>query len=213
MKVYAGSDVRNVGIVGHGDSGKTTLASALLYTSGATNRLTRVDDGNTITDHDDEEIARKVSISTAAAVAEWGGAKINLLDTPGYNTFISDAKAALIAADTALVVVDGVNGIEVQTEKAWGFASEYGLPKVIFVNKMHKERASADAVVEQASEVFGVTAVPGAAALGAGEGIPRGGRPADGQGLRVRAGRQRQGASRRRCPATWRTPSRRPGSR
>ena len=160
MKVYAGSDVRNVGIVGHGDSGKTTLASALLYTSGATNRLTRVDDGNTITDHDDEEIARKVSISTAAAVAEWGGAKINLLDTPGYNTFISDAKAALIAADTALVVVDGVNGIEVQTEKAWGFASEYGLPKVIFVNKMHKERASADAVVEQASEVFGVTAVP-----------------------------------------------------
>ena len=160
MKVYAGSDVRNVGIVGHGDSGKTTLASALLYTSGATNRLTRVDDGNTITDHDDEEIARKVSISTAAAVAEWGGAKINLLDTPGYNTFISDAKAALIAADTALVVVDGVNGIEVQTEKAWGFASEYGLPKVIFVNKMHKERASVDAVVEQASEVFGVTAVP-----------------------------------------------------
>ena len=160
MKVYAGSDVRNVGIVGHGDSGKTTLASALLYTSGATNRLTRVDDGNTITDHDDEEIARKVSISTAVAVAEWGGAKINLLDTPGYNTFISDAKAALIAADTALVVVDGVNGIEVQTEKAWGFASEYGLPKVIFVNKMQKERASVDAVVEQASEVFGVTAVP-----------------------------------------------------
>ena len=159
MKVYAGRDVRNVGIVGHGDCGKTTLASALLYTSGATTRLTRVDEGNTITDYDEEEIARSISISTTVAVAEWGGAKVNLLDTPGYNIFISDAKAALTAADTAVVVVDAVNGIEIQTEKGWGFASDYGLSRVIFVNKMHKERASVDAVVEQAKEVFGVTAV------------------------------------------------------
>lgn len=160
MKVYAGSDVRNVGIVGHGDCGKTTLASALLYTSGATNRLTRVDEGNTITDYDEEEIARSITISTSVAVAEWDKVKVNLLDTPGYNVFISDAKAALIAADTALVVVDAVNGIEVQTEKVWGFASEYGLPKVIFVNKMHKERASVEGVVDQAKDVLGVTAVP-----------------------------------------------------
>ncbi len=159
MKVYAGKDVRNVGIVGHGDCGKTTLASALLYTSGATTRLTRVDEGNTITDYDEEEIARSISISTAVAVAEWGEAKVNALDTPGYNIFISDAKAALIAADTALVVVDAVNGIEIQTEKVWGFATDYDLSRVIFVNKMHKERASVDAVVEQAKEVFGVTAV------------------------------------------------------
>lgn len=160
MKVYAGRDVRNVGIVGHGDCGKTTLASALLYTSGATSRLTRVEDGNTITDYDEEEIARDISISSAVAFAEWGGAKVNLIDTPGYNIFISDAKAALIAADTALVVVDAVNGIEVQTEKCWDFASEYGLSKVIFVNKMHKERASAAAVVSQAKDTLGVTAVP-----------------------------------------------------
>ncbi len=160
MKVYAGADVRNVGIVGHGDCGKTTLASAMLYTAGATTRLTRVDDGNAVTDYDEEEVSRKVSISTAVAVAEWGGAKVNLLDTPGYNIFINDAKAALIAADTALVVVDAVNGIEVQTEKCWAFATEYGLPKILFVNKMHKERASVSAVAEQAREVFGVTAVP-----------------------------------------------------
>ena len=159
MKVYAGADVRNVGIVGHGDCGKTTLASAILYTSGGTSRLTSVDDGNAVTDHDEEEIARKVSISTSLAYAEWGGAKINLLDTPGYNTFISEAKAALIAADSALVVVDAVNGIEVQTEKAWGYATEYGLPKILFANKMHKERASVDSVVEQARDVFGVSAV------------------------------------------------------
>ena len=159
MKEYKGKDVRNVAIIGHGDCGKTTLASAMLYTSGATNRLTLVDEGNTVTDHDEEEIERKVSISTGVAFAEWAGTKINLLDTPGYNIFINDAKATLSAADTALVVVDAVNGVEVQTEKVWGYASELGLPKVIFVNKMHKERASVDAVVNQVKEIFDVTAV------------------------------------------------------
>ncbi len=159
MKVYAGKDVRNVGIVGHGDCGKTTLVAAMLYTAGATNRLTSVNEGNTVTDYDDEEISRKISIATALAIAEWRDAKVNLIDTPGYNIFINDAQAALIAADTALVVVDAVNGIEVQTEKCWQFADGYGLPKVLFVNKMHRERASLDAVRDQAKEVFGVTAV------------------------------------------------------
>ncbi len=159
MKEYHGKDVRNVCIVGHGDCGKTTLAAAMLYTSGATNRLTNVDEGNTITDYDEEEIARKVSIMASLANASWKGAKVNIFDTPGYNIFINEAKSALAAADTALVVVDAVNGIEIQTEKGWGFASEFGLPKVIFANKMHKERASVDAVVDQAREIFGVTAV------------------------------------------------------
>ncbi len=171
MKVYAGKDVRNVGIVGHGDCGKTTLAAAMLYTTGGTSRLTRVDEGNTVTDYDEEEIARSVSISTALAVAEWREAKINLLDTPGYNIFLNDAKAALIAADTALVVVDAVNGVEIQTEKAWGFASEYGIPKVIFVNKMHKERASVDAVVDQVREAFGIAAVAVQLPLGSEKGF------------------------------------------
>ncbi len=159
MKVYAGTEVRNVGIVGHGDCGKTTLTSAILYTAGATSRLTRVDDGNAVTDYDEEEIARKISISTALAHAEWNGIKVNLLDTPGYNIFISDAKAALIAADAALVVVDAVNGIEIQTEKVWSYATEYEIPKILFANKMHKERASIDAVVAQAKEVFDITTV------------------------------------------------------
>ena len=159
MKEYEGKDVRNICIVGHGDCGKTTLAAALLYTAGATNRLTNVDEGNTITDFDEEEIARKVSISTGVANAQWKGAKVNLLDTPGYNIFINEAKTAMSAADTALVVVDAVNGIEIQTEKGWGYASELGLPKVIFANKMHKERASVEAVVQQAKEIFDVSAV------------------------------------------------------
>ena len=159
MKNYLGKDVRNVGIVGHGDCGKTTLAAAMLYTAGATNRLTRVDEGNTVTDFDEEEIGRKVSIATAIAVAEWNGTKINALDSPGYNIFINEAKVALSAVDAALVVVDAVNGIEVQTEKCWDFATELGVPKLIFVNKMHKERASVDAVVQQVKEVFDATAV------------------------------------------------------
>ena len=160
MKIYTGKDVRNVGLVGHGDCGKTTLASALLYTAGATSRLTSVDEGNAITDYDEEEIGRKVSISSVPAYAEWGGVKINLIDTPGYNIFINEAKAALPAADAALVVVDAVNGIDVQTEKTWKFADDYGIPKIIFANKMHKERASVAAVVDQVKEAFGVTAVP-----------------------------------------------------
>ncbi len=171
MRVYSRTDVRNVGIVGHGDCGKTTLASAMLYTSGGTSRMTRVDDGNAVTDHDEEEVARRISISTALAYAEWNGTKINVLDTPGYNIFISDAKAALIAADAALVIVDAVNGIEIQTEKVWGFATEYGIPKILFVNKMHKERASLDAVVEQAKEIFGVTAVRVQVPLGSEKGF------------------------------------------
>ncbi len=159
MKVYEGKDIRNVCIVGHGDCGKTTLAAAMLYTAGATNRLTSVDEGNSITDFDEEEISRKVSISAGVANAAWKGAKVNLLDTPGYNIFINEAKTAMSAAETALVVVDAVNGIEIQTEKGWGFASEFGLPKVIFANKMHKERASVEAVAQQAKEIFDVAAV------------------------------------------------------
>ena len=99
MKVYEGKDIRNVGVVGHGDSGKTTLTAGLLFTAGATNRLLRVDEGNTITDYDEEEIQRKISITTAIAVAEWKKTKINILDTPGYNIFINDAHASLVAAD------------------------------------------------------------------------------------------------------------------
>ena len=102
---------------------------------------TRVDEGNTITDFDDEEIQRKITISTAIAVVEWKKTKINILDTPGFNIFINDARAALVAADAALVLVDGVAGVEVQTEKVWAFANDFELPRAIIINKLDRERS------------------------------------------------------------------------
>jgi elongation factor G len=160
MKVYTGKDVRNIGIVGHGHAGKTQLAAAMLYAAGATSRLTRSDEGNTITDHDEEEIARKMSISTSIAAAEWRGTKVNLFDTPGFNSFLGDTRSALYAADAALVVVDGVAGVEVQTEKVWSFAHEFKLPRAIFINKLDRERSSFERTMESIHDVFGRTCVP-----------------------------------------------------
>jgi elongation factor G len=160
VKVYESKDIRNVGVVGHGDSGKTTLTAGLLFAAGATNRLLRVDEGNTITDFDDEEVQRKISISTALAAFEWKKTKINLLDTPGYNIFINDARAALVAADSALVLVDGVAGVEVQTEKTWAFANDYKLPRGIIINKLDRERADFQRTLDNVQEIFGRAAVP-----------------------------------------------------
>ena len=160
MKVYESKDIRNVGVVGHGDSGKTTLTAGMLFSTGATNRLTRVDEGNTITDFDEEEIGRKITIATAIATAEWKKTKVNILDTPGYNIFINDTRAALVAADAALVVVDGVAGVEVQTEKVWAFANEYNLPRAVIINKLDRERADFQRAWASVQENFGRTAVP-----------------------------------------------------
>ncbi|HWB84169.1 MAG TPA: elongation factor G [Bryobacteraceae bacterium] len=167
MKVYESRDIRNVGVVGHGDSGKTTLTAGLLFTAGAVNRLLRVDEGNTITDFDEEEIQRKITISTAVAVAEWKKTKINILDTPGYNIFINDARAVLAAADAALVVVDGVAGVEVQTEKVWQFADDYALPRAIVINKLDRERAGFDRALANVQQTFGRAAVPVQIPIGA----------------------------------------------
>lgn len=160
MKVYEGADVRNVGFVGHGHSGKTSLAAALLYTAGGTNRQTRVDEGNTVTDFDDEEIQRKLTISTSLAIAEWNRKKINLIDTPGFNLFINDTKAALAAVDAVIVMVDGVAGVEVQTEKVWSFAEEFQLPSAIVINKLDRERSSFHRALESVQSNFGRAAVP-----------------------------------------------------
>src|SRR5258707_7905058 len=160
MRVYEGRDIRNVGLVGHGHSGKTMLTSALLFASGAANRLTRPDEGNTITDFDEEEVIRKITISTALAYAEWKKTKINLLDTPGFNIFIQDTRAALIAADAALVLVDGVAGVEVQTEKVVEFADEFRLPRAFVINKLDRERSSFERALESIQSVFGRTLVP-----------------------------------------------------
>ena len=160
MKVYQTKEIRNVGIVGHGDSGKTSLTSVMLFNAGATPRLGRVDEGNTVTDYDEDEIARKITIHSSIAHCEWNGAKINIVDTPGYAAFILDAKAALRVCDAAVVVVDAINGVEVQTEKAWGYAEDFSLPRMIVINKMDKERADFTTSVEKIGEVFGRQAVP-----------------------------------------------------
>ncbi len=160
MKAYETDDIRNVALVGHGHSGKTSLAAAMLYTAGATNRLTKVDEGTTITDFDEEEIARKITISTGIAAAEWARKKINLVDTPGFNIFINDAKCAMVACDAVLLVIDGVAGVEVQTEKVWSFAEEFELPRAFVINKLDRERSSFDRALESVQSVFGRTAVP-----------------------------------------------------
>src|SRR5262249_39233861 len=127
MKVYDAASIRNVPLVGHSGSGKTQLASATLSTSGMVNRFGKVDDGTTVTDYDDEEIARKHTLSSSLAYAEWNKHKINLIDAPGIGNFLSDAGAALHVADAALVVVDAVSGVMVQTEKVWAAADELAL--------------------------------------------------------------------------------------
>jgi elongation factor G len=160
MKVYGTKEIRNVGIVGHGHAGKTSLVSAMLFDAGATQRLGRVDEGSAVTDYDEDEVARKITIHSSLAHCEWNGAKINIIDTPGFAAFILDAKAALRACDAAVVVVDSVNGVEVQTEKAWSYAEEFGLPRLIVASRMDRERAHFDQTVAGINEAFGRAAVP-----------------------------------------------------
>ncbi len=166
MKAYGSQWVRNVGIVGHGDTGKTQLVSSLLFTAGMTNRLGKVAEGNTVTDWDEEEIARKISIQTGLAFAEWAApgqaekTKINFLDTPGYSTFVNETKASLIAADSALILVDAVAGVQVITEKVWDYCTEYDIPRAFVINWMDRELASFERALASIHQVFGRGVVP-----------------------------------------------------
>jgi elongation factor G len=171
MKVFEISEIRNLGVIGHGSSGKTSLVSSLLFCSGAVNRLGKVDQGNTVTDYDEEEIARKVSLSSSLAHAEWKKTKINLIDTPGYGAFIADARACLRVVDGALLLVDGVAGVEVQTEVAWGFAQEFDLPVMIVVSRLDRENASMERAMASITEAFGRQAVPIQVPLGSEKGF------------------------------------------
>jgi elongation factor G len=160
VKTYEGANIRNVAVVGHGHAGKTSLVSAMLFTAGASQRLGRVDDGTTVTDYDEEEVARQMSISAGLAVAEWGKTKINLVDVPGFNMFVHEAKMVMPAVESALVVVDGVAGVEVVTERVWNYADEFHLPRVIVASRMDRERADAGRVLESLTSAFGRTVVP-----------------------------------------------------
>ena len=148
MKVYDAAALRNVALVGHGGCGKTQLVSTMLFVAGAVNRLGKVDDGTTVTDFDDEEIARKHTLSSSLADAEWQQTKINIIDTPGFANFLADARSALRVVEAAIVTVDAVAGVEVQTEKLWGEAASLNLPRIVVVNRLERERASLDRALE-----------------------------------------------------------------
>src|SRR5262245_166177 len=162
MKIYSTQEIRNLGIVGHGDAGKTSLVAAMLFATGATSRLGRVDEGTAPTDYDEEEIARKISLNITTVYVEHKGSKVNLIDTPGYAAFIAHARPALRVCETALFVIDAVTGVGVQTEKAWEFADELQRPRPRFqvVNKLEKERADFGATLNSLRETFGNSCVP-----------------------------------------------------
>jgi elongation factor G len=160
VKVYEGTNIRNVAVVGHGHAGKTSLVSAMLYTAGATQRMGRVDDGTATSDYDDEEIARKMSVAASLAYVEWGKTKINIVDTPGFNMFVHEAKLALPVVDAAIVVVDGVAGVEVVTQRVWNYCEEFKTPRLIVASRMDRERADAERVLESLTKAFGRSVIP-----------------------------------------------------
>lgn len=146
--------LRNIALVGHGDSGKTSLAEAMLYKTGATKRLGRVEDGNTAMDYEPEELKRGITISSAFHQADWKKHTINLIDTPGDQNFFSDTRTSMQAADGVVFLIDAIDGVKVQTEQGWGFADEFNQPCLIFVNKLDRERADFDRTLQDAAEVL-----------------------------------------------------------
>ena len=160
MNTYTTDKIRNVVLLGHGGSGKTSLTEAMAYVSGYITRLGKITDGNTISDYDKEEIKRKFSISTSVVPIEWKDYKINILDTPGYFDFVGEAEEAVAAADAAVIVVSGKAGVEVGTEKAWELCEKYKLPRMFFVSEMDVDHASFRAVVERLTELYGKKIAP-----------------------------------------------------
>ncbi|HSJ82806.1 MAG TPA: elongation factor G [Acidimicrobiia bacterium] len=163
--------VRNVALVGHGGSGKTTLAEALLFVGGATTRRGSVEQGTTVLDYEPEEIDRAISLSLAVATFNWNDHRINLIDTPGSSDFSGDARAALRAADLALFVVSGVDGVEVQTEQLWNVAGEEGIPRAVVVTKLDRDRSSFERTLDQLRESFGKAIAPIQVPIGSEEGL------------------------------------------
>jgi elongation factor G len=166
VKSYPTENIRNIVLVGHGGAGKTSLAEALLFCSGAVTRMGKTTEGNTVCDFDEEEIRKGISISTSLAPIEWDGHKINVLDAPGYADFIGEMRAAMRVADLAVFVVSGVEGLEVQTQVAWNYAEELSLPRMIFVNKLDRENSSFRRTLEQLRETFGKAVAPLSLPLG-----------------------------------------------
>ncbi|MEX2158325.1 MAG: elongation factor G [Dehalococcoidia bacterium] len=160
MKEYQTEKIRNVVVLGHGGTGKTSLSEAALFAASAINRLGRVDEGTTTSDYEDDEKKRQISIGLSLLPCEWKGHKINLIDTPGYADFQGEVKEGVRAADAALIVIDAVSGVEVGTELAWGYADEESLPRIAFVNRIDRENANFENAVSQLRERYGKRCVP-----------------------------------------------------
>ncbi len=160
MKLYDTNNIKNFCLLGHGNAGKTSLAEAILYTSGNTDRLGRTAEGNTVMDFDTEEIKRKFSISTALASCEWNGVKFNILDTPGYFDFVGEVQEAVRVADAAIIVLSGKSGLTVGAEKAWKYCEERKIPRLIFINKVDDERVNYQSVLQQLKDKYGKRIAP-----------------------------------------------------
>ena len=160
MEIYKSDNLRNVVLLGHGGAGKTSLVEAMLYRTGAVNRLGRVDDGTSVSDWDSEEQRREMSINSSLVPCEWADHKLNMIDTPGYMDFVGEVISGISVADAALVVLDSTGGVEVGTEQVWHHANERNLPRLAFVNKMERENADYGSVMGQVSAKFDVVAVP-----------------------------------------------------
>ncbi|MGD8966732.1 MAG: elongation factor G [Anaerolineae bacterium] len=169
MKDYQTEQLRNVVLLGHGSSGKTSLAEAMLYTSGAINRMGEVEKGTAVADYDEEERRRHISLNLALVPVEWQGHKINVLDTPGYTDFVGEVKSATRVADAGLIVVDAVSGVEVGTELVWKFAAEQAIPRMVVINKINRENVDLDRTMEALHEAFGQNFVLTFLPIGTGE--------------------------------------------
>ncbi|MEI6518796.1 MAG: elongation factor G [bacterium] len=155
MKNFETGQIRNIAVLGHGSSGKTTLIEAFMYQTGVIGRMGRVDAGNTLSDHDVDEVHRQISITTSLLPVQYKNCKVNVLDVPGYADFISEAVSVLAVADAGLLLIDGVNGVEVQTERFWRMLNERALPRVLFINKLDKENSNFDDILATIQKRFG----------------------------------------------------------
>lgn len=156
LKEYKTGEIRNVAIIGHGGTGKSTLLDAMLFVSGQIDKMGNVDNGTLVSDFDDDEKEKKISIKASLGFVEFEDVKVNIIDTPGTADFVGEARSALQAVETAILVVDSVDGVQIETEKAWRYLAENNIPRIIFVNKMDKERASYDKVIENIKTSLGV---------------------------------------------------------
>src|SRR5690349_8213425 len=160
MKVYPTEAIRNLSVIGHGDAGKTQLVSSLLYVAGATPRWGKVDEGTTVTDYEEDSIVRKITLNTALAHLEHRATKLNFIYSPGYAAFVAHARPAWRVAACAIVGVDGVKGVEVQTEKTWAYANEFMVPRVMVITKLDKEHADFGSALESAQNTFSRAIIP-----------------------------------------------------